>query len=98
MVSLTIRVITINLFACCVAAKEDEKRCAVAVHKQRLADIYVYNLEGMAAKVGGIVGPPKKKSKSAYFPLLIRMPQGAKLPIFLDYLYSRKNKLITGKT
>lgn len=35
-----------------------------------------------------------QKSKNAYFPLLIRMPQGAKLPIFLDYLYRRMNKLI----
>lgn len=34
------------------------------------------------------------KSKSAYSPLLIRMPQGAKVPVSLDYLYRRKNKLI----
>lgn len=40
------------------------------------------------------INQKKKKSKSIYFPLLIRMPQGAKLAIFLNYLYSRKNKLI----
>lgn len=69
-------------------------------HKQGRADIYEKYLF-REDKVGGIVGllwthkpKKKKKSKSIYFPLLIRMPQGAKLAIFLNYLYSRKNKLI----
>lgn len=84
-VSPMIRVIVNNPCACCVVVKEGEKIAQL----QRLNNVW-QTFDRVAAKVGGTVGRPK----NAYFPLLIRMPQGAKLPIFLDYLYRRKNKLI----
>lgn len=83
-----------NLFKChFVVKEEDERRCIVVKHKPGWPDLERIKLVGLLV----CFEPTSQKKKSKiffYFPILIRMPGGAKLPIFLDYLYSHKNKLI----
>lgn len=66
--------------------------CVVVKEARKQQHIYVHDLERVAAKVGGTVWTAQRNQRVLIFPLLIRTPQGAKSPLFLDYRL--KNKLI----